>query len=187
MEKEFVPYEQALALKELGFDELCFATYNSNNKVSRNPSHNMEDLPIEGQPYYWNNSKIHKNTVTAPTFSQAFRFFREKCGLQAEILWRGDMGCFCYKTGKFKYGSHDFSKDDYETYEEAELECLKKLIEIVKKINKMFDDTIYIPGSKCYDNWSWWYDCEDINNKVEILKKKRNKNERIDLCKSKEL
>jgi hypothetical protein len=42
------------------------------------------------------------------------------------------MECFCYKTGKFKYGSHDFSKDDYKTYEEAELACLIKLIEIVK-------------------------------------------------------
>ena len=27
MEKEFVPYEQALALKELGFDEKCGACY----------------------------------------------------------------------------------------------------------------------------------------------------------------
>jgi hypothetical protein len=27
MEKEFIPYEQALALKELGFDEKCFATW----------------------------------------------------------------------------------------------------------------------------------------------------------------
>jgi hypothetical protein len=53
--------------------------------------------------------------------------------MQAEILWRGDMGCFCYKTGKFKYGEHTFSKDDYKTYEEAQLECLKKLIEIIKE------------------------------------------------------
>ncbi len=28
LEKEFVPYEQSLALKELGFDEPCFAFYN---------------------------------------------------------------------------------------------------------------------------------------------------------------
>jgi hypothetical protein len=27
MEKDFVPYEEALALKELGFDEPCFAVY----------------------------------------------------------------------------------------------------------------------------------------------------------------
>ncbi len=28
MKKEFVPYEPSLALKELGFDEPCFAFYN---------------------------------------------------------------------------------------------------------------------------------------------------------------
>ena len=27
MEKEFIPYTEALALKELGFDEPCFANY----------------------------------------------------------------------------------------------------------------------------------------------------------------
>jgi hypothetical protein len=42
------------------------------------------------------------------------------------------MECFCYKTGEFKYGSHNFSKDDYSTYEKAEQACLKQLIQIVK-------------------------------------------------------
>lgn len=27
MQKEFIPYEQALALKELGFDKPCFGYY----------------------------------------------------------------------------------------------------------------------------------------------------------------
>ena len=27
IENEFIPYEQALALKELGFDEPCFGIY----------------------------------------------------------------------------------------------------------------------------------------------------------------
>lgn len=42
MEKEVISYEQTLDLKKLGFDEPCFATYNSDKKVNRNPSHNME-------------------------------------------------------------------------------------------------------------------------------------------------
>lgn len=32
IEKEFIPYEQALDLKKLGFDEPCFATYNSDKR-----------------------------------------------------------------------------------------------------------------------------------------------------------
>lgn len=129
MKKEFISYKQALALKELGFDEPCFSDYI--NGILQ-PSLNPKDYS-----YFNEMSEINpiKNfeIVLAPLYQQAFRWFREKYKLQAEILWRGDMNCFCYKTGNFKRGSHDFSKDDYNTYEEAELECLKKLIEIVNE------------------------------------------------------
>ena len=120
MEKEFIPYEQALALKELGFDEPCFGYYQENNN-------SINKLIQKKQ------KKQDEFSELAPLYQQAFRWFREKYKLQAEILWRGDMNCFCYKTGNFKRGSHDFSKDDYKTYEEGQLECLKKLIEIVKE------------------------------------------------------
>ena len=117
MEKEFITYKQALALKELGFDERCFSRYYESGKLADSLSY------------------LHHNyfgQVNAPLYQQAFRWFREKHNLQAEILWRGDMECFCYKTGKFKRGSHNFSKDDYKTYEEAESACLDKLIEITR-------------------------------------------------------
>ena len=123
MEKEFIPYEQALALKELGFDEPCLQAYDKNGILYY--SHRTDKL------FTFLNSNL-STQCSAPLYQQAFRWFRKKYKLQAEIIWRSDMKCFCYKTGKFKYGSHDFSKDDYKTYEEAELECLKKLIEIVK-------------------------------------------------------
>jgi hypothetical protein len=35
MNKEFVPYEQALALKELGFNEPCFGNYNNLTGTTR--------------------------------------------------------------------------------------------------------------------------------------------------------
>ena len=143
MQKEFVEYELALKLKELGFDEPCFSTYNSDKKVSRNPSHNMEDLPIEGQPYYWQNSKIHVSCITAPTFSQAFRWFREKYNLKGFIGFRPNVKQFdCHVYDMSLSGTEyvkqrtleEFNKDPkVGTYEEAELECLKKLIEIVKE------------------------------------------------------
>ena len=144
IENEFIPFEQALVLKELGFDEPCFATYNSDKKVNRNPSHNMEDLPIEGQPYYWNNSKIYKSCITAPLYQQAFRWFKEKYGLMSCITPCSD--------GEYIFTLYDLNKcdlevfvedieimeseDSYEFFEEAELECLKKLIEIVKLSHK---------------------------------------------------
>lgn len=137
MEKEFVPYEIALALKDLRFDEPCIATYNTDKKVSRNPSHNMEDLPIEGQPYYWQNSKIHISCVTAPLYQQAFRFFREKYGLRHsifEIENKNKISGSIKGTYKNNFKHYSFI-DFYDTDEEAELECLVKLIDIVKKQN----------------------------------------------------
>ena len=35
IENEFIPYEQALALKKLGFDERCFGYYGIENEVKR--------------------------------------------------------------------------------------------------------------------------------------------------------
>ncbi len=122
MENEFIPYEEALALKELGFDKPCFGFWLSNKTIQVDTESGAAMLSAFGNVTYFK----------APLYQQAFKWFREKYRLQAEILWRGDMGCFCYKTGEFKYGSHEFSENDYNTYEEAELECLKKLIEIVK-------------------------------------------------------
>jgi hypothetical protein len=123
LEKEFIPYEQALALKELGFDEPCFGIWmKRGNKLDVIYVAKQEDAWMAEQ----------NDGILAPLYQQAFRWFRNVYKLQAEILWRGDMESFCYKTGKFKYGSHDFSKDDYSTYEEAELACLNKLIELVK-------------------------------------------------------
>ena len=133
MNKEFCTYEQSLALKELGFDEPCFATYNMDKKVSRNPSHNMEDLPIEGQPYYWNNSKIHKDVVTAPLKQQAFRFLREKYELFVLIGVKSVTPFkFYYSITDIRGNEIDCNLSYIETYEEAEQACLNKLIEIVK-------------------------------------------------------
>ena len=71
MEKEFVSYEMALALKELGFNEPCFTYYyNDSGKLRTNISIDIDN----GWTYFPNKKSI----TLAPTFSQAFRFFRGK-------------------------------------------------------------------------------------------------------------
>ena len=130
MNKAFIPQEQALALKELGFDEPCLASWTYKTKERIPTLYGCGALLFDTDGLITNQTE--DIICSAPLYQQAFRWFREKYKLQAEILWRGDMECFCYKIGKFKYGSHDFSKDDYKIYEEAELACLIKLIEIVK-------------------------------------------------------
>ena len=115
MEKEFVNYELALELKELGFDEPCICGYSTSN----------EKLEIYSRFLVTKDSF----TIDAPTFQQAFRWFREKYELNfQELIFRTIGG----KYGLQSYNEHDQVDGYFESYEEAELECLKKLIEIVK-------------------------------------------------------
>jgi hypothetical protein len=108
MKKEFIPYEQALALKELGFDEPCLAYYDYYSKSVPLEIYGSDDGC--GQP--------------APLYQQAFRWFREK--YNAHIYPRK----FTDNTWYVSWA--DWVSPVFETYEEAELACLIKLIEIVK-------------------------------------------------------
>ena len=121
MDKEFVTYEQALALKELGFDEECFAFYNG--KFLDSTDYNFDD----------DTSKDIGLCIKVPLKQQVFRWFREKYDL----------------TGLIHIGSKEFSfsvnKDGHRitplkeylnyngTYEEAENVCIDKLIELAKQ------------------------------------------------------
>jgi hypothetical protein len=134
MENEFVKYEIALELKELGFDEPCLAHYNSRESYN---------LKIEMYSYL-SHDKFY---ISAPLYQQAFRWFREKCSIQATIeptkdQYRFELG-FNYWIWNTKTAEEWFTEPrdrpagDYvfDTYEEAELACLEKLIEIVKEKN----------------------------------------------------
>jgi len=130
LEKEFVPYEQALALKELGFDEPCFATYQKGLKG-----------PIMWD--YWSikliNSTNEEDEVecTAPTFSQVFRWLLKNHNLYGIIIPTITMN-WTFKTMTVVEDIMEVppykhvDANDFNTYEEAELACLIKLIEIVK-------------------------------------------------------
>lgn len=126
--QEFVPYELSLDLKELGFDEPCFAYYNGYEELD----HLMPERVIVGRNY-------NGDTITsAPLYQQAFRWFREKYYLHSYIK------CSCSVNEIFSFDwiihkimnagtkEENFLTDYERTYEEAEFECLKKLIEIVK-------------------------------------------------------
>ena len=104
MTQEFIPYEQALELKELGFDEECFQKFM---------------LP--------NMNEFCKH----PLYQQAFRWFREKYQLDywVRAWWEYDRTMFIGYETLVEKEEHCGT---YRTYEQAELACLKKLIEIVK-------------------------------------------------------
>jgi hypothetical protein len=121
MNNEFIPYEQALALKELGFDEPCFGWFRSTLIPSNFTEYFLEtEFDMNESPSDWVNSNFLEEACSAPLYQQAFRWFREKYNLREQY------GAFPHHTIITNY------LIDGNNEENAELECLKKLIEIVK-------------------------------------------------------
>lgn len=121
MEREFVSYEVASELKELGFDESCFAWYGK----GRFPSILEHHIIFTGSKTY-----MREEDCNAPIFSQAFKFFREKYKLPSWV-YTSDNEKFYFGILRDTRFLIDGNKP-YDTYEEAELACLLKLIEVVK-------------------------------------------------------
>jgi hypothetical protein len=127
MNKEFVSYEQSLALKELGFDEPCFGYYY--------PYYYNDRIYFEGSRLKVSNDCNNLALVKAPLYQQAFRWFREKYNLLGYVsqatISKGKVFMFTCNEGNDTLVEDIDS--DFKTYEEAELVCLKNLIEIVKE------------------------------------------------------
>jgi hypothetical protein len=121
MTQEFIPYQQALELKELGFDEPCFGWFT--NSYLRIGSV-VENKHVQGE-----------DETLAPLYQQAIRWFRENHDLRIWIESNYGVLKFEYVIATTNPNFIDKQFNDfsgYNTYEEAELACLIKLIEIVK-------------------------------------------------------
>jgi hypothetical protein len=128
--KDFTPHQESLALKELGFDEPCLGYWS--DWGTQEPFLLTCELGTEKQSC----SIRRKNFLcSAPTYSQAFRFFREKYDLRIWIESNHRVLKFEYVIATTNPNFIDKQFNDllsYRTHEEAELECLNKLIEIVE-------------------------------------------------------
>jgi hypothetical protein len=155
MENNFVPYEIAVALKELGFNEPCFTTYDNEGRL-RNPfdypkSEYADNLPYIEDTKEWiynsdlnNPANFHaaKNPTllkffldnpftAAPLWQQAEEWLRNKrlyCVIMPKMTPSSTVVWYIYE-GKLKKNWDNC----FDTYEEARLACLVKLIEICKE------------------------------------------------------
>jgi len=119
---EFVPYELASKLKQIGFDEECFSYYHNRHEPSWVKTLHRGDTAKNSV------QNLYQSDCAAPLFQQAFRWFRKKEFLiDVTSLNRNEYEF--YIQWSFAYS---FLSDIYTTYEEAELACLDKLIEIVE-------------------------------------------------------
>jgi hypothetical protein len=128
MEKEFIPYELALRMKALGFDEPCFGWYLPET-VDKG---NIPSVILGSYLTKWNK---FGDRLSVPTYSQAFDWVRKKYNLDSYLKPQ-------IITGKKSYDFYIWidNNEDLEvgisntaTYEEAKLSCLEKLIEILEK------------------------------------------------------
>ena len=113
--KDFVQYEETLELKQLGFDEPCLGWFASDKTLVKEVTEKTD-------------------FTLAPTYSQAFRWFREKYDLDGWVVPYYALDDKMYNYLIMNRLLENLEDDvDCEIYEEAQLECLKKLIEMVKE------------------------------------------------------
>jgi len=160
----FVPRAESLELKKLGFDKPCFGFFSAikseNNKflwATSSIEHIIEfnkkaisffddSIGDKARIQHFIQNSYSKNTVTAPTYQQAFDFFREKYKLKHDIDDDGKGTKFYYRIKSFSdmfcnyedilkpmRQETDWDKIEFKSYREAEVQCLRELIEIVKK------------------------------------------------------
>jgi len=111
MENEFIPYQQALDLKELGFRDECAAQFLD-----------VDNLELKWQKHR-NMSINESRLLQAPLYQQAFRWFRDKHN-------------FTYSIGKTNIAvlhvGTTFLLQDNTTYQDAEIATIKAFIDILK-------------------------------------------------------
>ena len=132
MNKDFTLYPEAFELKQLGFADPCL-TYIYTGDTGNNYNVSCAVLPSKAKNF--NEDDL---CISTPTYLQAFRWFRDTHKLNAQIA-------FCEYSvsseNSWKYTLDNPTKvqiwdGKFDSYEEAELYCLIKLIEIVKGGNK---------------------------------------------------
>lgn len=123
--EDYVSYEQAGKLKELGFDWITYAFYLGNVLNTKVPSWqitNTTDLPI----------------ISAPTLSQVQKWLREIKGIHLWVEsepneYHGEIWYVIYILDENKWSYPTISGERYHnTYEQALLHGVNKVFELLK-------------------------------------------------------
>lgn len=128
METLFLPHRLAIKMKELGFNEPCFATYRHDERFNEyeldyHTKSQMQNNCIPINTEYTEESKW----ISAPLYQQAFDWFRYK-GFQISIWVDPEEDDACMSE-IFYDKQYLFESREYRPYKEARQECLEKLIE----------------------------------------------------------
>jgi len=150
MDEEFIGYQAALTLRELGFNEPCFAMFQKNKKLwycQKNKwitnfyiNPDIETLEFHIKEYPNNTRYINGKyfliscfNFTAPTITQTLKWFRDKHNLHGHVK---PIGFNVYELRIHQPNEENelweqWGRSPYDSHEEAEIACINKLIEIV--------------------------------------------------------
>ena len=133
MKEQFVTYEIAKALKELGFDEECYGYYNSKGELL---------FPQNGvtivKDWIWvGNQCVRIDMVLAPLYQQAFQWFRElnDWPIESWIEPYLSENPRAYKPKLWHKGNY-IELEPTTDYQTANLNLLRKLISMTKEKNQ---------------------------------------------------
>lgn len=142
--RDFIPNLEAIELKKLGFNDDCIYAFNQNGGL----------LSFNGA--YYMNSLMDQTCVSSPSYRQAFKFIRDNFSIESCVIPCFEEECKYYTN--FLYHSqillrrkkHNVIRTEnnkhnqkmwFDKHEDAELACLKRLIELVKENPKLQNRT----------------------------------------------
>lgn len=128
MKEQFVTYEIASKLKELGFDEECCASFDIN-------------YPSEQEIFQFPVRRFTNNHIKAPLWQQVIDWLRDKHYLWIEtpmyIIQEGKLdGCYAYKaivkSDEIYKEINIFEEDNFNCLSGARTKAILKAIELIK-------------------------------------------------------
>lgn len=127
MEGEFLPYEESLTLKNLDFNEWCFAKFYY---------HELEIGGAYRNSEFKEDKKAGHIFTSAPLYQQVFRWFREKHKLDGRVIsWKVNNEIVWYISTEPLGEPSRFKCYEVcvKTPEEADLTCIRKLLTLILK------------------------------------------------------
>ncbi len=129
MEEQFVTLEQAIRLKDLGFDEECLCLYDD-NKLQIMTQHSPDVIATTKNSNMHLKSSINEvqSVIAAPLYQQAFDWLREKHDIFYHIYdntGNDDNALWFYEV---THDIHYYVSKLYKTYYEAKNAALNYII-----------------------------------------------------------
>jgi len=129
MREEVVPYEIALQLKKLGFNEACYAFYSGQKFTD-----DIILMPVS-QKSTSNRFEVHMNStgtlVSAPLIQQVVRWLSDTYNINVHYYIFGTLGGITF--GVNCYDEDDCVEGYYNSYDEAQVACISNIITLILK------------------------------------------------------